>query len=94
MSPVDSPDCNNEGVDLFSYYSCAVAELLAKDDDGENDNSRNPTGSVLFNGAIGARLSDVKRERLKSLLRLCVFVLTPQVDEVRNAEKLSVVVSR
>lgn len=91
MGPVDSPDCSNMGVDMFSHYSRAVAELLAKDD--EIDNIHSCSGSMLFDDAIGAKLSDVKRDRLKSLLRQTVFVLTPQIDEVRDDENSSVVVS-
>lgn len=36
----------------------------------------------LFSNGIGAPLSDSKKERLKSLLRQCVFTLTQEVDEV------------
>ncbi|KAK4781870.1 hypothetical protein SAY86_015972 [Trapa natans] len=84
MGP-DSPNCINMeddmGVDMFSYYSNAVAKLLSKDDDDNNmDYIR--VDSMLFEDAIAVKLSAVKREELKSLLRQFLFVLTPQVDEI------------
>lgn len=41
----------------------------------------NVSGS-LFSNSIGTGLSDLKKERLKVLLRQGVIVLSPQVDEV------------
>ncbi|PKI68364.1 hypothetical protein CRG98_011272 [Punica granatum] len=86
MGSVDPPDCSGVGVDMFSYYSRAVAELLAKDDGGDGKDS---SCTELFTDAIAARLSDAKRERLRLLLRQAVFVLTPEVDELKQLETCS-----
>lgn len=72
--------------DKFGYYARAVAEILTEDDDDKVDDSKklNVSFSSIspFGQALGSGISELKRERLKILLRQSVIDLKPKVDEV------------
>lgn len=88
-----SPEGNELGPDYFGYYKREVVELLSQDEDllpcasqtsetsGEVGGKGNESGPLFSNG-IQSGLSDLKRERLKTLLRQGVKALTPEVEEV------------
>lgn len=62
----------------FDLSAKKCGEVIGND---TTEPSKNVSGS-LFSNSIGAGLSDLKKERLKVLLRQGVIVLSPQVDEV------------
>ena len=80
-----SPERNKLGPDYFGYYKREVVELLSQDEDllpcASQTRSNNESDSLFSNG-IRPGLSDLKREKLKTLLRQGVKVLTPEVEEV------------
>ncbi|XP_015879011.1 uncharacterized protein LOC107415232 [Ziziphus jujuba] len=62
-----------------SEISGGTSEKVARD--GKMGHSKKVTGSLFCNG-IRDGLSDLKRERLKALLRQSVNVLAPEVEEM------------
>ncbi|KAF3444537.1 hypothetical protein FNV43_RR14229 [Rhamnella rubrinervis] len=75
-----SPVHNKLGPDYFGYYKREVVELLSEDEDLLR-HSNTEFGSLFSNG-IQSGLSDLKRERLKTLLRQGLKVLAPEVEEM------------
>ncbi|XP_059450126.1 uncharacterized protein LOC132181083 isoform X2 [Corylus avellana] len=62
----------------FDLSAKKSGEVIGND---TTEPSKNVSGS-LFSNSIGTGLSDLKKERLKVLLRQGVIVLSPQVDEM------------
>lgn len=73
----------------FLPFASRTSEFTKRDYGGVRsmDTSKDSFNGIFssFSNSIGAELSDIKKERLKSLLRQGVFDLTPEVDEVCKA---------
>ncbi|KAJ4729341.1 Transcription factor like [Melia azedarach] len=70
----------------FLPFASRTSEFTKRDYGGVRsmDTSKDSFNGIFssFSNSIGAELSDIKKERLKSLLRQGVFDLTPEVDEM------------
>ncbi|VVB09411.1 unnamed protein product [Arabis nemorensis] len=68
------------GPDFFGYYRDQVAELLSKEERIPNHEPSATTSTE----AIGAKLSNLKNEKLNALLRQSVWDLVPEIDEMQS----------
>lgn len=62
--------CDTEGKGNLIENHCSPKE------------NRNASDASLYTNAIGAQISDFKKERLKSLVRQSLIVFAQEVDEV------------
>ncbi|XP_024031348.1 uncharacterized protein LOC21400680 [Morus notabilis] len=90
-----SEERNRDGPDYFGYYTCQVKELLSEDENCPPLTSQTPElpgrgfdevkGDSLFSNGIGIKLSDFKREKLKTLLQQSAVVLNAEANEMQGS---------
>lgn len=78
VPPPPPLESSRVGPDFFGYYRDQVAQLLSKEERIPN----HELGAITCTEAIGAKLSNLKNEKLNALLRQSVWDLVPEVDEV------------
>lgn len=77
-------DQDKLGPDTFSYFKREVIDLLSQEDNlpSPPHNSRISGVSSPFGDCLGPKLSHFKKEKLKTLLRQSVAILSKEVNEV------------
>ncbi|CAK9317833.1 unnamed protein product [Citrullus colocynthis] len=80
----DTADQDKLGPDTFSYFKQEVIDLLSQEDNlpSPPHNSRISGVSSPFGDCLGPKLSHFKKEKLKTLLRQSVAILSKEVNEM------------
>ncbi|XP_038893520.1 uncharacterized protein LOC120082425 isoform X1 [Benincasa hispida] len=80
----DTADQDKLGPDTFSYFKREVIDLLSQEDNlpSPPHDSQISGASPPFGDSIGPNLSHFKKEKLKTLLRQSVAILSKEVNEM------------